>query len=124
MSLNYFIETRDIEMVFDLGKRVVPIHNKRVFECHICQTMGGLKPLFEIHSYDSFEELKELLTNGKYEFKIVDDYGTNYTVKDFLESMERENSIGKTRCNHLRQRIAHDFTIDEKGFEFIDCDFS
>ena len=115
MSCNYYIHTRDIDMIFDLGKRVYPIHSKRVFECHIAQTCGNLKPLFESHSYTTFKELKSILLNKKYDFEIVDEYGRTISPKDFINYMERDNTNGKTRF---------EMPINNEGYQFFDKDFS
>ena len=114
MSCNYYIETRDVDMVFDLGERVIPIPEKRIFECHLCQTFGTQKPLFESHSYKTFEELKKILLNKSYEFKIVDEYGVEITPENFIEYMEKDNKEGSVRFG---------MPIDEYGFQFYDKDF-
>lgn len=114
MSCNYYIHTRDIDMVFDLGERVIPLYNERVFECHLCQTYGNEKPLFESHSYKTFKELKSILLNKKYTFEIVDEYNVVIDVKEFIKFMERDTKKGNVRWG---------FPVDEDGYQFYDKDF-
>ena len=118
MSCNYFIITKDPEMAFDLMPRVNILKDERVFEIHLCQTVHNLKPLFENHSYNSFKELKEILTNKKYDFHIEDEYSNKIEVDDFIKTMEKLNSMERTRT------VQHPkIETDPEGFEFLDDDF-
>ena len=118
MSCNYFIITKDPEMAFDLMPRVNILQKERVFEIHLCQTIHNRKPLFENHSYNSFKELKEILTNEKYKFHIEDEYSNKIEVNDFIKTMEKLNAMEKTRTEHYSK-----IKKDPDGFEFLDSDF-
>lgn len=119
MSCNYYINTTDVDMVFDLMPRVSIIPHKRCFEIHICQTAGQWKPLFEIHSFSSFMELEKVLRSEKYKFIIVDEYGDEISPQSFINYMIEDNLRGKSRTNQDQKLI-----IDETGFEWVDYDFS
>lgn len=120
MSCNYYINTKDSEMVFDLMPRVCILPETRTFEIHLCQTVGGYrKPLFECHSYKSFKELKEILVNKKYVFTIVDEYDREINIDDFINLMTKMNNEGKSRKDEMNE-----IYIDPDGFEWLDCDFA
>lgn len=123
MSLNYYIHTKDNNMAFDLMPRVEIDKENREFVIHLCQTQisaWNLKPTFECHSYSTFKELKEILLGGKYIFTIEDEYGIEISPDEFVRNMELENANGKSR---IRPDTQNHYTVDENGFEFIDCDF-
>ena len=123
MSVNYYIYTRDINMVFDLMPRVEMDTQRRSFVIHICQSLPEawkIKPLFECHSYSTFEELKEILLKKDYYYSIEAEYGTRYSPKEFIEMMEKENRRGKSRKENKNDNV---YLIDKNGFEFVDYDF-
>lgn len=123
MSLNYYIHTKDANMAFDLMPRVEMDKENREFVIHLCQTQissWNLKPTFECHSYSTFKELKEILLGEKYDFAIKDEYGTEISPDEFVKNMESGNINGNSRIKPDTQNY---YTVDENGFEFIDCDF-
>ena len=122
MSMNYYLETKDANLAFDLGKRVSINHIKRRFDCHLCQTFLSYKPLFEIHSYCSFKELKEILSERGYQFEIVDESGFEYSLDEFINMMEKANKTGKSRNVQLEE-LSRKFHVDSEGYEFLDDDF-
>ena len=124
MSVNYYIYTRDINMVFDLMPRVELNKQKRAFEIHLCQSLPEawkIKPLFECHSYSTFEELKEILLKKEYYFAIEAEYGVRYSPEEFISMMEKENRMGKSRKDG--SEYDSKYLIDKDGFEFVDYDF-
>lgn len=122
MSTNYYIRTTDANMVFDLMPRVSIMEESRYFEIHIAQTCGSkLKPLFEKHSYSSFEELKNILCSNIDKCKVFDEYNCEIKHNEFIEEMEKLNKIGKTRIQTSLNE--HGIFKDKDGYEFLDCDF-
>lgn len=115
MSSNYYIKTKDSEMMFDVSKRVDIDTENRNFIIHICQSYIGFKPIFEVHRYSSFSELKEVLNNEHYTFDIVDDFGDKIEVIDFIRIMENQNKKGK-----YRKSFADELIVDSDGFIFLD----
>lgn len=123
MSVNYYIYTRDVDMVFDLMPRVELVKQRRAFEIHLCQCLPeacGIKPLFECHSYSSFAELKEILLNKDYDFVIEAEYGVSYSPEKFIAMMEENNRRG---CSRKVDNADGDYLIDKDGFEFADYEF-
>lgn len=119
MSCNYYIKTKDAEMVFDLMPRVRILTEERVFEIHLCQTSGNKKPLFEVHSYKNFSDLCKVLRNEKYTFIIADEYNEEIAAEDFISYMIEMTINGESRIDPKEL----DMFSDENGFEWFDGDF-
>lgn len=122
MSVNYYIYTRDMNMVFDLIPRVEIDKYERAFRIHLCQSLPEawkIKPLFECHSYSTFQELKDILLKKDYYFVIEAEYGVRYSPEKFISMMEEENKKGRSRKKYKDDS----YLIDDDGFEFVDYDF-
>ena len=111
-----------MEMAFDLLPRVEMAEEAREFQIHLCQTVGGRKPLFEIHSYSNFKELANLLRDVKYNFIIKDEYGNKMDVEEFIKYMIECTSGCRSRVG-TDDDPDHRIIVDDDGFEFMDCDF-
>lgn len=122
MSCNYYIRTRDLDMVFDLMPRVNMLKEEREFEIHLCQTACGLTPSMETHSYNTFKELKDVLLNKNYKFRIVDEYNMEYKPEEFIE-MIIENNKNNTPRREIYPEFLNDNSVDEDEFEWCDYEF-
>lgn len=122
MGCNYYIHTKDADMIFDLRSRFDIDGDAREFVVHICKTNIGWKPLFECNGYHSFQELTDILCNSEYEFTIKDQYGREYGKEEFISYMRRRNETGNSQAG-TENDPDNIITIDDDGFEFMDCRF-
>jgi hypothetical protein len=89
----------------------------RYDERHIGKSSAGWTFSFQAYQdVNSFDEWKERLKEGK----IVDEYGVELTLEEFVEMVKSKQTNGK---NHAITYPNDDNFVDKDGYSFSNRDF-